>query len=550
MSHTHTLSRRRLLGSAGLVSAGLLAGCGRAGSAGSSPGASAALPERLGKRHELVVALDGSLMEAPFDPVEGWGDRGVSPFHSTLLVANERNEIVNDLATDYRISNDRLTWTFTIRDDATFSNGTKVTAHDVAFTYNKGKEAGKLTLPNFAEAVATSDRTVELRLSAPSSVMLYTATQVGIVAKEGYGPQVATQPVGSGPWKLASYTQGQQVVLERNESYYGPKATFARATILAMTVDAGLAAAQAGKVDVTCVYPNLSQHRVPGSSLVSLPTFDYRVISMPCQQPGAWEVDGSPVGNAVTSDRDLRRAMATALNRQQIVEQCLLGYGEASFDTFSAFPWGIKNDTASLTDGDVAKAAQMLDQAGWVMGADKVRAKGALRAELTLHYPPSDSGRQAIAEGFKAQMAEIGVRVNLDAKDFASMAKTHRANPVVLGGGELTPYTVYEQLSSSLVRKKGWSNIACYTSDRVDQHLKAALESSDVTTATQHWHDALWDGQTGGSILGDSPYLMCCYTRNNYLVRDGLSIGEQHVHPHDHFQQVIYNLHRWDVRGA
>ena len=546
-----SLTRRRLLAAAGLAGpAGLLSGCSGSRSATIGPSGKAALPERLSKRQDVIIALDGSLMEAPFDPIEGWGHRGVNPFHSTLMVANEKNEIVNDLAVGHTISDDRLTWTFTLRDDATFTTGAKVTAHDVAFTYNKAKQVGKVEIPNFAEAVAISDRTVQLRLSAPSSFLPYTVATVGIVAKDGYGPAVATKPVGSGPWKLATYIQGQQVILERNDSYYGPKAKFAKVTILMMAVDAGLAAAHAGKVDITCVYPNLSQQQIPGFGLVSLPTFDYRTISMPCQQPGAWQVEGNPVGNAVTSDRDLRRALATALNRRQIVDQCLLGYGEVAFDAFDAFAWGIRKDTAGRKDGDVAKATEMLDQAGWRLGPDKIRAKGDLKASFTLHYPPSDAGRQAIAEGFKEQMRQIGIQVNLDAQDFTSMAKRHRANPIVLGGGELTPYAVYEQLSSANIRKKGWSNIACYVNERVEQHLTAALGSPDSQTATQHWHDALWDGQTGGSILGDSPYLMCCYTRNNYLVREGLSLGEQHVHPHDHFLHVIHNLHRWDVTGA
>ena len=544
-------SRRSLItGAAGLAagaSLGLTQGCA---SSSQSVASTSPLPQRLSQRQEVVIAMDPSTLKPPFDPVLGFGETGVALIHSALMTANERNEIVNDLATGYTVSPDGLTWTFTIRSDVTFSDGSALTAEDVAFTFTKAKEAAKVSLPSFSTAVATSPTTVELRLDQPSSTLLYTAAVLGIVPKAGYRDGYGTKPVGSGPWKLATYIQGQQVILERNDSYYGPKAKFAKVTILMMAVDAGLAAAQAGKVDITCVYPNLSQQQIPGFGLVSLPTFDYRTISMPCQQPGAWQVEGNPVGNAVTSDRDLRRALATALNRRQIVDQCLLGYGEVAFDAFDAFAWGIRKDTAGRKDGDVAKATEMLDQAGWRLGPDKIRAKGDLKASFTLHYPPSDAGRQAIAEGFKEQMRQIGIQVNLDAQDFTSMAKRHRANPIVLGGGELTPYAVYEQLSSANIRKKGWSNIACYVNERVEQHLTAALGSPDSQTATQHWHDALWDGQTGGSILGDSPYLMCCYTRNNYLVREGLSLGEQHVHPHDHFLHVIHNLHRWDVTGA
>ncbi|EPH03727.1 hypothetical protein HMPREF1531_01256, partial [Propionibacterium sp. oral taxon 192 str. F0372] len=131
-------TRRGLLvtatGAAAASWLGLLQGCSSSGSSGeSTPGA---LPQRLTAHEELIIALDQSTVSAPFDPIQGWGDTGVNPFHSTLTVADKDNQIVNDLATGYTISDDKLTWTFTIRDDVTFTNGAPLTAQDVAFTYN------------------------------------------------------------------------------------------------------------------------------------------------------------------------------------------------------------------------------------------------------------------------------------------------------------------------------------------------------------------------------------------------------------------------------
>ncbi len=542
-------TRRGLLvtatGAAAASWLGLLQGCSSSGSSGeSTPGA---LPQRLTAHEELIIALDQSTVSAPFDPIQGWGDTGVNPFHSTLTVADKDNQIVNDLATGYTISDDKLTWTFTIRDDVTFTNGAPLTAQDVAFTYNKAKESAKVALPGFDHATATDSTTVEIHLTKPSSILLYTAAVLGIVPEAAYTSDYGDKPVGSGPWKFADYIQGQQLILERNDNYHGEKAKFAKVTILLMASDAGLAAAKAGQVDLAFTYPNFSQQVPTGFTMVSLPTFDYRVISLPCQQPGAWEVDGKAVGNAVTSDRELRRAMALGVDRKQLVDQCLLGYGDVAFDAFDAFPWGVRAEENSLTDGDVEQARQILDAAGWATGADGMRAKGDLKASFTLHYPPTDPARQALAEGFKKQMQALGIDVQLDALDFSGIKENNRINSVVLGGGKFTPYSVHNQLSSEGTREKGWLNIACCTNPTVEQNLTKALESTDTETANQHWRDALWDGETGGSILGDSPYIMCCYVRNNYFVRQGLDIGEQHLHPHDHFLHVIYNLNTWQV---
>ena len=555
MSHTpFRISRRGLVaGAAGLTTLGALgglAGCSSSkNESNGGSGASVALPERLSSRREVIISMDPSTVKTPFDPVLGFGETGVLPFHSALMKADENNQIVNDLATGYTISDDKLTWTFTIRDDVTFTNGAPLTAQDVAFTYNEAIRAAKVIIPNLKQAVATDDHTVELHLSAPSSVLLYTAAVLGIVPEAAYTSDYGDKPVGSGPWKFADYIQGQQLILERNDNYHGEKAKFAKATLLLMEPDAALAAAKSGQVDLACVYPALSKQNVAGFTLTSLPTFGYRTISLPCQQPGAWEVEGQAVGNAVTSDPALRKAMATAVNRQQIIDECLLGYGEVAFDFFDAFEWGIKTETAALTDGDVEGGKRILDEAGWVPGSDGIRSKGDLKASFTVFYPPNDSGRQAIAESFRAQMQALGIDVQLEGIDFTSMQDRNRQQGVVLGGGRLTPYHEYTCLSETKAKAKGWLNIPCYSNPTVEAHLEEALAATTQEEAYAAWHKALWDGTTGGSILGENPYLVIGYIRHNYFVRQGLDIGTQHAHPHDHFLHVIHNLNTWDIKA-
>ncbi|MBE6478223.1 MAG: ABC transporter substrate-binding protein [Propionibacteriaceae bacterium] len=545
-----SLTRRALLGggTALAVAGGLaLAGCSGSGPAEATAPA-AALPERLTSRAEVIIAMDPSTVRAPFDPVKGFGETGVLLFNSTLVAADGANKVVNDLATEYSVSDDGLTWTFTVRSDAMFSDGSRLTAGDVAFTYNKAKEAASVSLPGFDRAEAVDENTVRLILTEPSSTLLYTAATLGIVPEAGYDEEAfASKPIGSGPWKLADYIQGQQLILERNDDYYGTRPAFAKATLLLMEPDAALAAARSGQVDIAEVYPNLSGQQVNGFGLQSLPTFGYRVISLPCQEPGAFEVEGQQVGNAVTSDPVIRRAMATGMNRQQMIDDCLYGYGEVAFDIFDAFDWGIKEDTRQLKDGDVEAATKLLDDAGWTAGSDGIRVKDGQRAGFTLLYPTNDSGRQAIAEAFKVQMAGLGIEVQLEGGDFTWMLGRNRSDAVVLGGGRLNPYHEYTMLSNTRSHDSGWANIACYDNSTVQEHLEQALTATDQQSADEHWHKALWDGSTGGSVLGDSPYLCVGYIRHNYYVRDGLDIGTQRVHPHDHFLQVLYNLNTWDV---
>lgn len=541
-------SRRQVLAGAGATALGIgvagLTGCSPRASSSASP---AALPDRLRSGAEVVVAMDPSVIKTPFDPVLGFGETGVALVNSPLTVADENNAIAPHLATAWTTSPDGLTWTFELRSDATFHDGSRLTAEDVAFTYNEAKSAAKVPLPGFDKAVATGPTTVELHLSQPMSTLLYATATLGIVPRDSYGPSFADKPMGSGPYRVVDYIQGQQLVLARHDGYFGGKPFFAKVTILLMEADAGFAAAKSGQVDMCCVYPALSHQRLAGFDLVSLPTFGYRAISLPTQPVDAFDAGGQSVGNAVTCDPALRRALARAINRQQMIQDCLLGYGETATDLFDAFDWGVKAEAAGVRDGDVDGADVLLDQAGWARGRDGIRSKNGTRAAFTLLTPSNDTGRQAIAESFVQQAKPLGVDVQIVTTDFGSMLERNRRDAVVLGGGRLNPYQEFTMLHSSMGRSRGWSNIACYANPDVDRHLEQALRATDPAQAQASWHRALWDGRTGGSMLGDAPYLSVGYIRHNYFIRRGLDIGRQRVHPHDHFLQVLYNVASWRV---
>lgn len=122
---------------------------------------------------ELVLAIGGE----PDDGLTttGWGRYGSPLFQSTLLTRDNDLNIVNDLATGYIISDDGLTWTYQIRKDVKFSDGTPLTAADVVFTYETTAKSGSVVdLSVMASAKAIDDYTVEFKLNKPQSTFLYT----------------------------------------------------------------------------------------------------------------------------------------------------------------------------------------------------------------------------------------------------------------------------------------------------------------------------------------------------------------------------------------
>ena len=178
--------------------------------------------------NELVacVAAHGEEPEFGFDPMHGWGyhDSGTEPLiQSTLLKRDKDNNFVNDLATDYNISDDLKTYTVNIRNDVKFSDNSSLTAKDVAFSYNKAKELGEgADLSSMNEAKAEGDTKVVFDLNKSDSTFVNKLTDVGIVPEANYNADTyGKNPIGSGPYKLAQWDKGQQFILEKNPDYYG-----------------------------------------------------------------------------------------------------------------------------------------------------------------------------------------------------------------------------------------------------------------------------------------------------------------------------------------
>lgn len=161
-------------------------------------------PERAD--NELVVAAfsHGGEPEAGFDPMYGWGDRNEPLIQSTLMKMNRNMTYENDLATDWEANGDFTEYTVTIRDDVKFTDGTPLTAEDVAFSYNQAKATGAgVDLSSMNNATAVDNTTIKFTLNKSDSTFSDKLLYVGIVPSDSYNNETyGSNPVGSGPYKF------------------------------------------------------------------------------------------------------------------------------------------------------------------------------------------------------------------------------------------------------------------------------------------------------------------------------------------------------------
>ena len=540
-----SFSRRTFLQVAGVSAAavgfgGVLSACAGGSNAGSG---SAASGERAS---QVTVSMPmSSEPGAGFDPFVSWGcgEHVHEPLiQSTLLTTKADMGFENDLATAYTCSDDGLTWTFTIRTDAKFTNGKPVTAHDVAYTINgvANNEASECDLTMVDEAVAVDDETCEIHLNKPFNALLYTLAVIGIVPDGGHGADYGSNPVGSGRYMLEQWDRGQQVILKANPDYYGEAPKIERVVVVFMEEDASLAAARSGQVDVAFTSATFANQQPKGYDLLNCASVDSRGISLPTIAPGATKKQTGeeyPAGNAVTQDLALRRAINYGVKRQTLIDNVLNGYGQIAYSVGDNMPW---STDAMKCEEDLARAKALLDEAGWVAGADGVRAKDGVTAAFDLYYSSSDSVRQAIAMEFANQMNELGIKVTPKGASWDDIHQHQFSDPVVWGWGSNSPIEVY-----NLNYSKGNGNYSCYENAAVDAHLNAALANPVVADSYDEWKLAMWDGENGPAPQGDATWVWFANVDHLYFVAEGLKVAEQKPHPHGHGWSIVNNVDKW-----
>jgi peptide/nickel transport system substrate-binding protein len=491
----------------------------------------------------VVTMPTTSEPESGFDPAYGWGagEHVHEPLiQSTLVRTTKDLGIENDLATEYSCSDDGLTWTVKIRDDVKFTDGEPLTASDVAFTFNTCRDESSVNdFTMLKEAVAVDDTTVEFHMNEPYSIWPYTMAIVGIVPEHAYDENYGQNPIGSGRYIMKQWDKGQQVIFEANPDYYGEEPKIKKLTVLFMEEDAAMAAAMSGQIDVAHTAASYSDQEIDGYELLSVATVDNRGFNLPCTEPE--EKDGITYGNSLTSDVKVRRAINLAIDREEMIENVLNGYGTVAYSVCDKMPW--YNEEA-VTEYDLDAAKALMEEAGWIEGDDGIREKDGEKAELTIMFSNGDSVRQALAEDSANQLRELGIDVTTSGVGWDTAYDQAQSEPLIWGWGAHSPMELYNIYHT--IKDTGSAEYSPYANETVDKYMDEALASSNLEESYDLWKKAQWDGTTGITQEGDIPWIWLCNIDHLYFVRDGLKVADQKLHPHGHGWSIVNNVDQWE----
>lgn len=344
-----------------------------------------------------------------------------------LLSTNSKGELIPSIASLPNVSSDGTTYTFSLRPDVKWSDGTPLTSADALFTY------GLMFAPDYKDVPSARRSVLEANIESlqapdPHTFVVKTKqvwapfltlhSQYGIMPAHVFqamtGKQVAsadfnTNPtVVSGMYKFVSLQKGQQLTLARNDSYYGTKSyldTYIQTTIAdSSTLPALL---EAGEIDVAIIDPSQAGAL---RSVKSIGIASYPTSSMPFY---AYNLAPDKPASVFFSDRSVRQALLYALDRQEIVKAVLDGQGTVPLTWEPPASWAFNEQAKPVYSHDAKRAASLLDAAGWKPGSDGIRTNNGRRMEFEMDVISSIKTHTAMAQIIQEQWKTVGVDLRL-----------------------------------------------------------------------------------------------------------------------------------------
>jgi peptide/nickel transport system substrate-binding protein len=358
-----------------------------------------------------------------------------------LTFAIDDMSAVPDLVTDVQASENGMTFTYTIQDGLTWSDGQPLTAEDFAFSMNMYKSNHAYLPQNYLTLIdgdvrVVDEQTVQFDTKEPTSLYagdvpyMYTYTLPKHVFEDIDKPkQFDNVPsVTSGPFMVTEYETGQFVRMERNPEWTGPEPAMDEVIYrIFKSEDAEAEALKAGEIDFgyfdsANVYNSLKNQPNVATHDGTIPSFDEIGLNTGSafQEPqGAFEPHGD--GHPALQDPVLRRAMRMAVNSQELVDKVLLGYGSAGttiIPPVSVAGARYEPTAEELIPWDIEGANALLDEAGYEdTDNDGVREMPDGGDPLSFRYyvQTNDQNTTKAAPFVKEWLSQIGIETKVEA---------------------------------------------------------------------------------------------------------------------------------------
>lgn len=364
----------------------------------------------------LVYALNTDVQS--LDPQiqnDTTSEQVVKMLYNTLLKFEDDGTVVGDLAESWSVSEDKLTWTFNLKQGVKFHNGKELTSVDVKATFDRAlnAEAGGLRtteiIKMFTAVEAPDPYTVTITTDGPYGPMesLMCNMSLGIMDAdyiEQYGLDLGTSVEGengTGPFKVVSWERDQEIVVERFDDYFGTPAKLQTVVYTVIPEAASrVIALETGEVDVIDKPTNEDLERLEADTenytVLRKPTISQRLFRFGCNDP-------------IISNTKVRQAIVYAIDRQAIIDALFTGSAYPSTAPLAPVTFGYSNLGEIEQDLELAKS--LLAEAGYPDGFDT-------KIVTTERY---QNGIE-LAEIISQQLAEIGINAEIEVWEWSALS--------------------------------------------------------------------------------------------------------------------------------
>jgi len=336
-------------------------------------------------------------------------------------------ELIPKLAESMEVSDDEMTFSYTLREDVYFHDGEPVTTEDVKWTFewmmDEDYTGVRAAYWEAIEEIEIEDeRTIHFHLSEVDAPALIRISTWGISPKHVFEgtpiaeleehPNVTQEPIGAGPFKLVDYVEGQYTILEAFDDYVHGRPGIDQITVKVASSDAQLAELVTGASDLAWVQPERAEFDTyieEGLEVVSYPANAYQYMGFDLDHP-------------FLEDVEVRHAITKGLDRGEMVDALFDGMGSVQVSHMSMVSWAYDEDLDPLPY-DPEAANELLDDAGWEMDDDGYRYnEDGERLEFALSYPSGNVPRERNAEIIQDMLSDIGIAIELDMMEFTTLS--------------------------------------------------------------------------------------------------------------------------------
>ncbi len=453
---------------------------------------------------------------------------------SGLTAHNGENQVVPGLAESWDFDAETCTYTFHLRENVQWHDGEPFSAGDVKFTIEAimDPENGSENAPNYEdveEITVIDDQTISFKLSAPNVAFLDYMTMAILPEHLLAGEDMQTSdffrsPVGTGPYKLESWDEGQAIVLVKNEDYYLGTPNIDRIIFKIVPDDNAKALQmQSGELDLALLTPRDAQlfDGVEGYNCYEMQTSDYRGIMFNFANP-YW-----------TENRDLIPAICYGIDREAIINAVLLGRGIPAYGPLQRNVYN--NEDVEHYDYNPEKARSVLENAGCTLGDDGFYYRNGEKIGFVISVGAGDQVRVDIAQAAAQQLRQIGIDCSVE---IPAVVDWGGQMAYLIGWG--SPFDADDHTYKVFGTGKG-ANYSSYSNPLVDQYLTEARQSDDPQVRAEAY------ARFQEELAKDPAFAFICYVDADYVAKSSIhGISPDTVMGH-HGVGIFWNVAEWTI---